>query len=101
VCCMRLSFMPGKLLLDSADDGSLRITVNGEEVLRTRSQKAAISRFNALRREMEQRFPPREFSAEQKADALRNMMTDSLVQHNSLGGRKKKTTAASTRTFGG
>jgi hypothetical protein len=97
---MKLSFLPGRLFLDSADDGSLRITLEGKEVLRTRSQRAAVARFNALRQEMEGRFPTQELSAEQKAEAFRKMMEDSLVQHNSLGGRKKKTTAGSTRTFG-
>jgi len=98
---MKLSFLPGKLFLDSADDGFLRITLNGEEILRTRSQRAAVTKFNALRQEMEQRFPPQELSNEQKAEIFREMMKDSLVRHNSLGGRKKKTTAGSTRTFGG
>jgi hypothetical protein len=98
---MKLSFLPGNLFLDSADDGYLRIALNGEEIFRTRSRKAAIARFNLVRAEMERRFPPRELSAKQKADAFREMVKDSLVQHNSLGGRKKRTTAGSTRTFGG
>jgi Lon protease-like protein len=98
---MKLSFLPGKLLLQPADDGSLRITVNGEEIFRTRSQRAAVAKFRALRQEMEQRFPPQELSMEQKAEASKRIMADYLVQHNSLGGRKKKTTARSTRTFGG
>lgn len=99
---MKLSFLPGNLFLDSTGDGSLRVTLNGEEVLTTRSKKAAIARFNALRREMELRFPPQEPSAEQKAEVFRERMKDSLVQHNSLGGRrKKKSTAGGTRTFGG
>ena len=98
---MKLSFLPGNLFLDSADDGSLRISLNGEEIFRTRFQKAAISKFNALREEMERRFPPQELSAEQKAETFREMIKDSLVQHNSLGGRKRKSTAGGTRTFGG
>jgi hypothetical protein len=98
---MKLSFLPGNLFLNSADDGSLIISLNGEEIFRTRSQKAAVARFNVIREEMERRFPPRELSAEQKAQAFREMVKDSLVQHNSLGGRKKKTTAGGTRTFGG
>jgi len=98
---MKLSFFPGKLFLDSAGDGSLRITLNGEEMFRTQSRRAALAKFNALRQEMEHRFPPQELSAEQKAEASRRILTDSLVQHNSLGGRKKRTSAGSTRTFGG
>ena len=98
---MKLSFFPGQLFLDSADDGTLRVTLNGEEVLRTRSQRAAVAKFNALREEMEHRFPPHELTQEEKAEAFKRAVADSLVQHNSLGGRKKKTTAGSTRTFGG
>ena len=98
---MKLSFFPGKLFLDSVDDGTLRLTLNGEEVLRTRSKRAAVAKFNALREEMERRFPPHELTQEEKAEAFKRAVADSLVQHNSLGGRKKKTTAGSTRTFGG
>lgn len=98
---MKLSFFPGRLFLDSANDGTLRLTLNGEEVLRTRSKRAAVARFNALREEMERRFPPHEPTQEEKAEAFKRAVADSLVRHNSLGGRKKKTTAGSTRTFGG
>ncbi len=98
---MKLSFFPGQLFLDSADDGTLRVTLNGEEVLCTRSKRAAVARFNALREEMERRFPPHELTQEEKAEAFKRAVADSLVRHNSLGGRKKKTTAGSTRTFGG
>ncbi len=47
------------------------------------------------------RFPARELTADEKAEMLQRAIGDSLVGHNSLGGRKKKTTAGSTRTFGG
>jgi hypothetical protein len=50
---------------------------------------------------METRFPARELTAEEKREILQRSIADSLVGHNSLGGRKKKTTAGSTRTFGG
>jgi hypothetical protein len=97
---MKLSFLPGNLFLNSADDGSLTIFLNGQEIFRTRSRKSAVAKFNALREEMGRHFPPHELSPEQKAEAFREMIKDSLVQHNSLGGRKKKTTAGGTRTFG-
>lgn len=97
---MKLSFLPGKLFLDPCDDGSLRVTLDGQQVFRTRSQRAAVAKFTALRQEMERRFPPHELTDEQKAEIFRQMMKDSLVHHNSLGGRKKKTTSGSTRTFG-
>ena len=98
---MKLSFFPGQLFLDTAEDGALRVTLNGEEVLRTRSKRAAVAEFNTLREELERRFPPHELTQEEKAEAFKRAVADSLVRHNSLGGRKKKSTAGSTRTFGG
>jgi hypothetical protein len=98
---MKLSFVPGNLFLDSAEDGSLRIVLEGQEIFRTRSQRAAVAKFNALRQEMERRFPPHELTMDERAQMFKAMMRDSLLQHNSLGGRKKKSTAGSTRTFGG
>lgn len=98
---MKLSFLPGKLFLNSAEGGSLEITLDGQRIFHTRSKRAAVAKFNTLRQEMEKRFPPRQLSDEQKAEIFREMIKDALVQHNSLGGRQKKTTAGSTRTFGG
>ena len=37
---MKLSFLPGKLFLESADDGSVHVTLNGEEIFCTRSRRA-------------------------------------------------------------
>lgn len=75
--------------------------MQGTEVFRTRSQKAAAAKFNALRREMESKYPVAEMTPEEKADIFRKATVDAMVGHNSLGGRKKKTTAGGTRTFGG
>jgi hypothetical protein len=61
----------------------------------------AVQKFNELRQEMEKRFPARELTPEEKTEMMQFAIADSLVGHNSLGGRKKKTTAGSTRTFGG
>ena len=98
---MKLSFFPGKLFLESAEDGTHRVTLNGEEVLRTRSERAAVAKFKSIREDMERQFPPHELTQEEKAEAFKRAVADSLVRHNSLGGRKKKTTAGGTRTFGG
>jgi hypothetical protein len=98
---MKLSFLPGELYLDSAEDGHFRVTLQGREILRTISQKAAMLKFNQVRKELEKRFPERQPTDEEKAQAFRRIIGDALVNHNSLGGRKKKTTAGSTRTFGG
>ncbi len=60
-----------------------------------------MSKYNELRSEMELRFPARALTADEKAELLLREIGDSLLGHNSLGGRKKKTTAGGTRTFGG
>lgn len=98
---MKLSFLPGALFLSRADDGTYLVTVEGQEILRTKSQRVAVAQFSKLRQEMEARFPARELTAEEKREILQRSIADSLVGHNSLGGRKKKTTAGGTRTFGG
>lgn len=98
---MKLSFLPGALFLNRSDDGTYLLTVEGEEILRTKSQRAALAEFSKLRQEMETRFPARDLTPEEKKEILQRSIADSLVGHNSLGGRKKKTTAGSTRTFGG
>lgn len=98
---MKLSFLPGKLTLQSLERGAFQVSVESREVLITRSRKAALNKFNEIRQQMESKFPSHEFSDAEKAQTFRRIMDDALVQHNSLGGRKKKTTAGSTRTFGG
>lgn len=98
---MKLAFLPGELFLKQSEDGAYRVTLQGQEILCTRSRKAAIQKFNQLRQEMEKRFPEREPTLREKAQMLQIAIADSLVAHNSFGGRKKKTTAGSTRTFGG
>lgn len=98
---MKLSFPPANLQLESGPSGSFHVTLDSKEIFRSRSQKSAIAKFNALRQELEQRFPAHEQTPAQRAEAFRAMLKDSLVQHNSIGGRKKKTSAGGTRTFGG
>jgi len=97
---MKLSFIPGDLhLVSSGHEFILRI--GDEKVLSTSSRKVALAKFHDLRREMELRFPARELSPEEKAALLRQEISNSLLGHNSLGGRARKSTAGSTRTFGG
>lgn len=98
---MKASFIPGDLHLSETGDGFHVVVVRGSEVLRARSQKVAAARFNELRREMEAKYPVAELTPEEKAEMSRKAMLDAMVGHNSLGGRKKKTTAGGTRTFGG
>jgi hypothetical protein len=98
---MKASFIPGNLHLTETADGFHVVTMEGNEILRTRSPKAAARKFNDLRCEIESKYPARELTAAEKAEMWQNATADALVGHNSLGGRKKKGTAAGTRTFGG
>ncbi len=98
---MNLSFLPGDLHLSKSADGIFVVTMSGQQILSTKSQRSAVARFNALRAELEKKFPMLEPTAEEKAELLHREINDSLLGHNSLGGRKKKTTAGGTRTFGG
>jgi hypothetical protein len=98
---VKASFIPGDLHLTETDDGYHVVVMHGGEILRTRSQKAAAAKFNELRREMETRYPAIAMTPEEKAEIFRKATLDGMLGHNSLGGRKKKTTAGGTRTFGG
>lgn len=98
---MKLSFLPGDLYLSKNEQGMFVVTMSGREILCTKSQRSALTKFNSLRAELEEKFPARELTAEEKAELLQREINDSLLGHNSLGGRKKKTTAGGTRTFGG
>ncbi|HKS81712.1 MAG TPA: hypothetical protein VJR23_09435 [Candidatus Acidoferrales bacterium] len=98
---MNLSFIPGDLHLSKDQDGNFVVTIAGQQILSTKSKRAATSKFHALRKELEDKFPARKPTPEERAELLRKEIGESLVGHNSLGGRKKKTTAGGTRTFGG
>jgi len=98
---MKLAFIPGELFLNRIEDGSYVVMLQGREIFRTRSQRSAITKFNEVRTELETNYPAQELTPEGKAEILKQDIGDALVGHNSLGGRKKKTTAGSTRTFGG
>lgn len=98
---MKVSFLPGDLHLNQTETGEYVVTLQGQEILSTKSRRAAFEKFNSLREEMETRFPKRELTSDEKNSILKQAIADSLLGHNSLGGRRKKTTASSTRTFGG
>ena len=98
---MKLSFLPGDLHLNQEKNGEYVVSMAGSEIHRGRSEKQAVSRFKQLRKEMEAKYPARELTQEERQEMLRQAVGDALVGHNSLGGRKKKTSAGGTRTFGG
>jgi hypothetical protein len=98
---VNLSFLPGDLHLSKTGEGRFVVKMADREILSTKSRRSAVAKFNAIRAELEEKFPAREPNAEEKAELLHREINDSLLGHNSLGGRKKKTTAGGTRTFGG
>lgn len=98
---MNLAFLPGDLHLRKNERGQFVVTMAGQELICTASQRAAVAKFNSIRKDLETKLPSREPTPQEKSEFLRREVGDSLVGHNSLGGRKKKGTAGSTRTFGG
>jgi hypothetical protein len=98
---MKLSFLPGDLHLNQQRDGTCVVTLRGQEVLRTKVEKKALAKFNALRTELELRYPARELSPEEKAAALsRSVMDYKLVQVRASTKPPKKDKIRGTRTFG-
>jgi hypothetical protein len=98
---MKLSFLPGELYLNQERDGTYLVTMKGQEVLRTRVEKKALVKFNALRRELELEFPARELTSEEKGAALsRSVMDYKLIQVRASTKPPKKDKIRGTRTFG-
>lgn len=97
---MKLSFLPGELYL-SEEHGVFVIQAQGKEILRTRSKRTALSKFNKLRRSMEQQFTAREVTPEEKGELLKGILNEALLADVGRRPPKKRSTAGSTRTFGG
>jgi len=98
---MKMAFLPGQLFLEQLDNSTYVVTLQGQEIVRSHSKKAALDKFHQLRQQLEGQFPSKPVSQEEKLELLQREISDSLIGHNSLGGRKKSKSAAKTRTFGG
>lgn len=97
---MKMSFIPGDLHLLTNENGEHVVTLAGTEVLRTRSEKKATARFKELRSEMEQKYPARELTSEERAAMLKAAVAEAIVGSGTVR-KRKKSTARGTRTFGG
>jgi hypothetical protein len=98
---MKLSFLPADLHLTQERDGTYLVTMRGDEVLRTKVEKKAITRFNSMRRELEAQFPARELTTEEKGAALsKSIMDYKLVEVRASTKPPKKDKIRGTRTFG-
>ena len=98
---MRLSFLPGDLHLTKETDGTYLVTMQGQELLRTRAEKRAVEKFNAVRKDLEAQFPARQLTPEEKRSALENLLLDyksGQVRASTKPRKKEKITG--TRTFG-
>jgi len=95
---MKMSFLPGKLFLESKPDGTYELRF-GEEVQTFRSEKRAAEAFRDLRAKLEKEFPAREPTMEERRALLQREIADSSLGPTSLRntGPRKKT---GTRTFG-
>jgi hypothetical protein len=97
---MKMSFLPGKLELISTE-GTFSLLIEGQEIFQTRSRRSAIQKFNEIRSEMESKFPPKGPSPEDAKILLERLMTDVRVDETLRRPPKKRSTARSSRTFGG
>jgi hypothetical protein len=98
---MKLSFLPGKLDLSKEQNGDYLVTVAGQELLRTRTEKKAVAKFNALRKELETQFPIRKLGPDEKRAVLEKYLMDyTAVQVRASTKPPKKERIKGTRTFG-
>ena len=98
---MKLSFLPGDLHLTKETDGTYLVAMQGQALLRTKIEKKALAKFNAVRNELESQFPARELTPEEKRSALENLLLDyksAQVRASTKPPKKEKITG--TRTFG-
>jgi hypothetical protein len=61
---MKASFIPGDLHLSETSDGFHTVVMRGVEIFRTRSPRAAKTKFDGLRRDMESSYPVAENTPE-------------------------------------
>lgn len=97
---MRMSFLPGALELIKRE-GEFVVKVKDEVVLQTRSQKAALKKFNSIRQAMEREFPHQPLSEEEIRANLAGALNDVAIAETLKRPPRKKSTARSSRTFGG
>jgi hypothetical protein len=95
-----MSFLPGGLELFE-EAGEFVVTVKDEVVVRTRSQKAARQKFDTIRRSMEKEFPHRLPSDADVKAILASVLNDVAIAETLKRAPRKKSTARSSRTFGG
>lgn len=66
------------------------ITIEEEEVFRSRVEKATLRKFNAIRRDMEEKYPATKLTKEQKQEALKRLVGDQVLRQVRNSTRKSK-----------
>lgn len=85
---MKLYFRRAELLLHKID-ADFVLEMAGQEIGRFSVEKKAVSAFNRIRRELEEKMPPTEQSDADAKAALDRLLADGLVGHNSYRPPKK------------
>jgi Sigma-70 factor, region 1.1 len=76
-------------------EGFFILTMAGEKILSTKSEPFALAKFHSLRTELENKFPTRELTTEEKAELPRKEVTDSTLR---VGEQKKPAASARIST---
>lgn len=97
---MKLAFMPGKLFLEKRADGMFYLTLQDEEILVTDKEKKAVKTYNEIRKEMEEKYPPKELSVEEKRIKFFNWVYSRLDVSREAKKPGRKYQPGSTKTFG-
>ena len=99
---MKLSFLPAELFL-TEEEGSYVIRLAGEKVLETKAEKKAIKKFNEIRTKLEETYPARKLTSEEKQAALQRLIGDRVyteVRNSLKNPNRFKSSIPKTRTFG-
>lgn len=94
---MKLYFARAELLLHQVGSEYV-LEMAGKELGRFTQQKKAVSEYNRIHRDLEEKMQPTEMSDEDRRALLEKHLADNLVGHNSWQAPRKK--PGRSRTFG-
>lgn len=86
---MRLTLFPGGLILLKQGEEFV-ITIEEQEIFRSRVEKAALAKFNGIRHDMEEKYPATKLTKEQKQEALKRLVEDQVLRQVRNSTRKSK-----------
>ena len=91
---MKASFIPGDLHLSETSDGFHTVVIRESEIV-DRSQRAAKTKFDGLRRDMKSGYPVSRTPRKRRLSYSRKATINAMVGHNNLGvGRRRRRLAA-------